>query len=37
VTLKVGRLADKTLSFNLIDEVFELARAFFKQPLVVLQ
>jgi hypothetical protein len=35
--LKVGRLADKTLSLDLLNEVFEFARAVFKQLLVVFQ
>jgi hypothetical protein len=37
VMLEVGGLADKTLSFNLLNKVFEFARAFFKQLFVVFQ
>jgi hypothetical protein len=37
VTLEFGGLADNTLSFDLLNKVFEFARAFFKQLFVVLQ
>ncbi len=35
VMLEVGGLADETLSFDLLNEVSETARAFFKQLFVV--
>jgi hypothetical protein len=35
--LKVGRLADKTLSLDFLNKVFKFARAVFKQLLVVFQ